>query len=118
MTRRDDGQATVEFVLILPLVMVCIAVLVYAAAVVRTAIAVHEGAHRAARVASLDPDPDAARQAAAQVLPGIEVVVTRGEIGSSVRANARARVRPRIPVLRRVLPEIALTANAEMRAER
>lgn len=118
MNDREVGQATVEFVLVFPLVVACMVVLVHLALVVRAALAVQEGAHNAVRVASLDADPDAARQAAARVLPGIEVEVTRGRVGEPVRVDARYRVRPLGSTLGGAVPEITVAARSEMRVER
>jgi Flp pilus assembly protein TadG len=61
--RGEPGQATVEFALVLPLLVLAMLALVQVALLVRDHLAVVQAAREAVREASVDPDP--ARAAAA-----------------------------------------------------
>src|SRR4051812_43537165 len=63
-TRREGGQATVELALLLPLVAFLIAALVEVGVIAVDEIRLWHAAREAARVAAVDPDPDAIRAAA------------------------------------------------------
>ena len=64
----QEGQATVEFALILPLVVFLLLAVLQTALIVRDYVAVVQAAREAVRAASVDRDPAAARVAAHRVL--------------------------------------------------
>jgi Flp pilus assembly protein TadG len=124
-TRSGDerGQATVELALVLPLVVVLLLALVQAAVVARDQILVTHAAREAARAVAVDDDVDAARRAAEQAGPlaaeRLDVTVTgRDGVGSRVRVVVRYTLPTRVPLVGRVLDEVALEASATMRVER
>jgi Flp pilus assembly pilin Flp len=121
--RGDDGQATVELALVLPLVAVLLLALVQAAVVARDQVLVAHAAREAARVAAVEPDVAAARLAAEHAGPlaadRLEVEVTgRGEVGSRVRVVVRYSLPTRLPLVGRALDDVTLVASATMRVER
>ena len=116
MKRQQHGQATVEFVLLTPLLLVAVMTLIQIALVVRTSLLAHEAAHVAARVASLEEDQESARVIGQRVLSDAEVSVTRGAVGDPVVVIVRATVPAVIPMFGAIVPSVS--ARAEMRAER
>jgi Flp pilus assembly protein TadG len=120
---RERGQATVELALLLPLVGLLLLALVQVAVVARDQVLVVHAAREAARAAAVDPDVDAARQAAEQAGPlaadrlTVEVA-GRGEAGSRVRVVVSYIVPLRLPLLGAALGDVTLSSSATMRVER
>ena len=71
--RTDHGSATVEFALVIPIVLVVLVALVEVAVVARTQLELLGAAREGARVAATNPDPAAAVEAVQRAL-GEEVV--------------------------------------------
>ena len=119
--RLQTGQATVELALCLPLVAVLLLLVVQAGIVVTDQVAVVQAAREAARRATVDPDPDAARRAAltGRLQPGRTTVVVDRLVGTPplARATIRHRAATDVPIIGRLLPEIQLAASATMAVE-
>lgn len=120
MSGRDDGgQATVEFALLLPLVLLLLMAVVQAGLLVRDQVAVVHAAREAARAASVDPDPRRALFAGRRVIEGADVeVVERGPVGDPVEVRVSYRAPTDVPLVGALVPEPVLTATAVMRVER
>jgi Flp pilus assembly protein TadG len=115
----ERGQATVELVLVLPVLFLVALGLVQVALVARDVVAVQHAAREAARAAAVDPSPAAAQAAAARVLPGATVTVSqRGTVGGSVRVRVDYRSPTDVPLIGPLLPDADLHAEAVMRVER
>lgn len=121
--RREDGQATLELALCLPLLAIVFAGLVEVSLVAVDQVRVSHAAREGARASAVDPDPQAARAAAgASGLDGIEVAV---EPGAEERSPGRPTTvtvaypyRSRVPVVGAVFDRFVLEADATMRIER
>ena len=113
------GQATVEFALMLPLVVLLLLAVFQTALVVRDYVATVHAAREAARAASVDRDPSAARAAAQRVLRDARVDVgPRPRVGEPVRVEVTYRSRTDLPMVGLLFPDPELHATATMRAER
>jgi Flp pilus assembly protein TadG len=122
-TRRsacpESGQATVEFALVLPLVIFLILAVLQSALVVRDYVATVHAAREAARAASVDRDPAAAVRAARRVLRDASVTVgARPEIGGPVSVTVAYTSHTNLPMVGALFPDPDLHASATMRAER
>lgn len=116
---REAGQATVEFALLLPLVLLLLMAIVQAGLVVRDQVAVVHAAREAARAAAVDPDPRRAVHAGRRVVEGAAVeVAERGPVGTPVEVRVEYRSRTRVPLVGPLVPDPTLTATAVMRVER
>jgi Flp pilus assembly protein TadG len=120
--RGDEGQAAVELALVLPLVVALMLAVVQVALIVRDQVLVVHAAREAAREAAVDPDPAAARRAAAEGsglrASRLRVEVTgRGAPGSRVRVEVRYRAATDVPLVGAVLGELNLSGAAAMRVE-
>lgn len=81
-TRTDNGQAAVEFALVLPFVILAVASLFVAARVIADQLALWHGAYAGAYAASIQPDNEEAIQQAVAAEIGIstvEVSTTRND---------------------------------------
>ncbi len=117
--RGGRGQATVEFALVLPLVLLTLMAVLQVALVVRDQVAVVHAAREAARAASVDPDPNAATAAARRTLGGADVELRRpSEVGEPLTVEVRYRSVTNVPLVGPLLPDPELTARAVMRVER
>jgi Flp pilus assembly protein TadG len=122
--RADDrGQATVEFALCLPLVVLLLLLVVQVGVIVRGQVLVTHAAREAARAAAVDADPAAAERAAEASTP---LAADRLSVRSSGRAGPGSRVRvdvsyrlsTDVPLVGPMLPDLDLQASATMRVER
>ena len=81
-TRTENGQAAVEFALVLPFVILAVASLFVAARVIADQLALWHGAYAGAYAASIQPDNEEAIQQAVAAETGIstvEVSTTRND---------------------------------------
>lgn len=120
--QREEGQATLELALCLPVLALVFAGVVEVSLIGVDQVRVWHAAREAARVSAVEPDPAAADEAAADSgLDGLEVSVEPG-------AEERAPGRPttvhvsypydaRVPVVGRVFERFVLEADATMRIE-
>jgi Flp pilus assembly protein TadG len=115
----ESGQATVEFALMLPLVVFLILAILQTALVVRDYVATVHAAREAARAASVDRSPGAASDAAHRVLrrAGVEVGA-RPAVGGPIRVEVTYTSHTDLPLVGRLFPDPELHATATMRAER
>lgn len=116
------GQSTVEFALVLPLVLTVLLCVLQVVVVVRHRVLLEQALHEAARTAALaDPvsaDRDTARAAAA-VLPGATVTLgPRPTAGGTQRVTVEYRSRTDLPIVGAVLPDPRLRASTAVRVER
>lgn len=116
-----DGQSTVEFVLVLPLVLTVLLGALQVVVVVRHRIRLEQALHVAARTAALaDPDRAAAEAAVAAraAVPGTRTTLGgRPEVGGLLRVTVTARSRTDLPVVGPVLPDPELRATTVVRVE-
>lgn len=117
-TRSDDGQATVELALLLPLVVVFVCAVLQVALVGRDQLVLELAAREAARAAAVSAEPDtAARLAADRVTTlaplGVEVRVQGAVVTVTVR-----HVNPTdVPLAGRLLGDVQQSATATMALE-
>jgi Flp pilus assembly protein TadG len=119
--RGEDGQATAELALLLPILAVLLLAVLQVAAVARDAVLVTHTAREAARAAAVDPRPGAASTAARQAsgLPpeALDVRVARSPDGRSVKVTIRYRSETSAPLVGVVLPPVVHVASATMLVE-
>ena len=121
--RADEGQASVELALVLPLVVTLLLAVVQLGLLVRDQILVVHAAREAVREAAVDPAADAPRKAAlaSSTLDESRMTVTatgRGATGSRVRVEVAYRAPTAVPLLGSTLGDLTLRASATMRVER
>jgi hypothetical protein len=115
----EDGQATVELALVLPLVFGMLALLFQIALVARDEILVVHAARDATREATLTRDPGRVAAAARRTLPGATVrVVSRGAVGEPVRVAITYIAHTDLPLIGALLPDLTLKGGSVMQVER
>lgn len=117
---REAGQSTVEFVLVLPLVLILILGLLQVGVLVRDQIMVLGAAREAVREAIVTPDHGAITAAAGDAAPGLKlnVQVSRGtQRGDPARVNVSAPP-AQLPLVGRIVGGMTLKASATMRMEK
>jgi hypothetical protein len=120
---REDGQATVELALCLPVLAALALLLLQVAVVVRDQVLVTHAAREAAREAAVSPDVRSVRRAA--VASGrfdpdrLTVTVTgRGRPGSSASIEVRYVSPTVLPIVGGLVGDVALRAKVSIRVER
>lgn len=119
---RQRGQATVELVLVLPVLVTLALLVAQAAAIGRDQLLVAHAAREAARAAAVDDDPgagaSAARGSAAFEQGRVSVAISgRGATGSRVTATVTYRAPTNVPVVGALLGDVVLRSSATMRVE-
>src|SRR5687768_8593816 len=115
----DQGQATVEFALLLPLVMMALLAIVQVGLVVRDQVAVVHAAREAARAAGVSPDPARPVAAARRVLSEADVEVGhRPPVGEPVSVTVSYRSPTDLPLVGALVPDPVLRSTAVMRVEK
>ena len=122
--RREQGQASVELALLLPVVLVLLLAILQVGLLARDVVLVTHAAREAARAAATDPDPQVAR-AAALASGGLEpsrldvaLVITGGDdSGRRVEVQVTYRVPTRVPLVGRLVADRTITTTATMRVE-
>jgi Flp pilus assembly protein TadG len=115
----SQGQATVEFAFLLPLLVLAALAVIQVGLVVRDQMGVVHAAREAARAASVDPDPAAAVRAARRSLPGADVDVgARPAVGEAIRVTVRYRSVTDLPLVGVLFPDPDLRSSASMRVEK
>ncbi len=117
----QEGSISVEFALLVPMIVLLVALIVEVAVVARMQIELVAAAREGARTAATTPDPAAALAAAQEALGdhGSEARINvhrPHRVGGSARVAIRLPYRIRIPLLGG--PTVQLSASAVMRVER
>ena len=116
---RQAGQSTVEFALLLPLVVFAALLVLQVGLIVRDHVAVVHAAREAARAASVDPDPGRAVKAARRTLPDAEVSVdARPALGEPIAVEVTYHSVTDLPLVGPLVPDATLRARSVMRVER
>lgn len=120
--RSEDGQATLELALCLPVLALVFAGLVEVALVGVDQVRVQHAAREAARASAVEPDPRAAEDAAtASGLRDLDVSVEPGAEkrapGRPTTVHVRYPYDSRVPVVGAVFERFVLEADATMRIE-
>lgn len=120
--RAEDGQATVELALALPILALLLAALVEIGLLVADQGRLWHAAREAARVAAVDPDEADVRAAAERPgLSPIDLEVTPQahlrRQGDPLTVSLFYRPRGRVPLFAGLLQRIPLEAQATMRIE-
>lgn len=115
---EQRGQATVEFIMVLPAVVLVVLLILQSMVVSHDVLVVSNAAREAARAAAVDPSGADSQRIVARSMPGAVVVVTRS-MGSPpmVTATVTYRSKPSLPLIGPMLPSIVITRRVTMRAE-
>ncbi|MEX0789267.1 MAG: TadE family protein [Actinomycetota bacterium] len=117
---NQDGQSTVEFALVLPVVLILILGLLQVAVLARDQITVLGAAREGVREAIVNSDEGAIASAAKNAAPGLnlDVKVTRGtERGDAAKVNVSAPP-AKLPIVGEIVGGMNLKASATMRMEK
>jgi Flp pilus assembly protein TadG len=117
--RDERGQATVELVLVVPVLVVLALFLVQVGLVVRSLVLVHHAAREGVRVAAVGGDLERVRQAvvgSSGLAPSATDVDLRID-GDLATVAVTYRDPTDVPLVGALLPEIPVTASATMRRE-
>lgn len=117
----EEGQASVELALCLPVVALILLVVLQAGMIVIDQVAVVQAAREAARQASVDPDPGAPRRAAlsGRLVPGRTTVRVQriGGTPEIARVTVTHQAATDVPIIGALLPDLELKASAAMAIE-
>ncbi len=119
---REGGQATVEFALVLPIVVLFALMVVQIGLVAKDVVLVHHAAREAARAAAVDPTVAAARAGAtgsSRLDPDRMTVELGGTLSEGGRATATVTYRSptTLPLVGLLAPDVSITASVSMRVE-
>ena len=112
--RGQDGQATVEFALVLPLLGLMMLAVVQIGVIVDAQVRATHAAREGARAAAVG---DSAEQASSRALGGRPLLVDVGAEGQVVTVTVRVQQATTVPLVGRLFGDVELTAEASMRLE-
>ena len=112
MTPRDQGQATVEFALVLPLIVMCLLLIPQTLVLVTSNIALHHQVRVTTRAAAISANPTAA---GIRTRPGDLIDVSTTDRLVTVRI--RRPIPVMVPLVARFLPEVVLSSSLTMALE-
>ena len=119
--RSQAGQSTVEFAVLLPVLVLAVLVLVQGGLVVHDQLLVQHAAREGARAAAVSESMADVQDAAGRAGPldRNRLTVTRSarQQGQPVRVTVRYRFRGAVPVVGRLMDRFTLSASVTMRAE-
>ncbi len=120
--RSQRGQSTVELALVLPVIALLLLAGIQVGVVARDRLLLAHAAREAARAAAVEPDPSAAT-AAARAATGLD----RGRLsvslgpqrspGDRLVVSVRYRAPTSVPVVGRLIGDIALASDVTVRVE-
>ena len=118
-SRAQRGQATVEFALLLPFLVLMLMCVVQTALVARDAVLVSHAARVGARVAAVDLSADAVRSAvvAATPLDPTRLAITRRAEGELVRVTVRYEAPTDVPLVGTLVGDVHLSESVAMWSE-
>lgn len=116
--RSDRGQATVEFALVLPLVVVVALGVFQVMLLARDQLRLELAARDGARAAAVSADPGRAAHIAATRASGDpDLRVSTSTAATTVTVEVRATARSSVPVVGRFIRAVQLSASATMVVE-
>lgn len=115
--RQEQGQASVELALVLPLVALLALALLQAALVGRDAVLVAHAGREAARAAAVEPGTayEAASRSSALERTRLRVIEVRR--GDRMVVDVRYRVATDVPLIGPLIPDLTLRTRVTIRAE-
>lgn len=122
MSRPQRGQATVELVLVLPVLVTLVLATVQLGLLARDRVLLAHATREAARAVAVDPRP-AVALAAARSATGLEPTRLTVELGPArmpgdrLTVVVRYRAPTRVPVVGVVLPDVDLESTVTVRVE-
>lgn len=116
---RSRGQTTVEFALVLPLLLGLVLLVLHVGLVVRDQILVVNASREGARTAAVDRSPAAIRSSAvnAGALDPARVGVAHSVSGDHVTVTVTYRSQPTVPIIGPLLGDLTLTESTTMYVE-
>jgi len=121
--RHERGQATVELVLVLPVVVALALAVVQVGVVVRDRLLVSHVGREAARAAAVEPTAEAAtaaaRQATSLASDRLAVIVGGGSIapGDRLMVTVRYQAPTTVPLVGLLVPDVMMEATVTVRVE-
>jgi Flp pilus assembly protein TadG len=119
--RSQAGQSTVEFAVLLPVLLLAVLVVIQGGLVVRDQLLVQHAAREGARAAAVSDSVTGVQDAAGRAGPldQSRLTVTRSarRQGQPVRVTVRYRSHGAVPIVGRLMDRFTLSASVTMRAE-
>lgn len=116
--RRDQGQAVVEFAIVLPVVVLLVLGVVQVAMIVGDQLAIEHAARDGARAAAVAASPAAAARSAATAATGLTPIHTTTTVrASTVTVEVTHTSRTGVPLLGAIVGNVTLDASVTMRRE-
>jgi hypothetical protein len=117
--RPSTGQATVEFALVLPIVVMFIRAVFQIALIARDQVLATHAARVAVREASLGAPADRVEAAARHVVDDAGVEIERGaHVGDDVTVTVKFTSKTSVPLIGVFFPDVGMSADATMRREK
>lgn len=117
--RQENGQATVEIALLIPVLALFLLLIIQVSLVVREHVLVTQASRAAARELSVNSNASAAITAAHLASPGSHVSFSRpNKVGQYLNVTVTDRVESSLPFIGVVFPDVNVSSRSVMRVEK
>jgi hypothetical protein len=117
--KSDNGQATVEVALLIPVLVLFLMLIIQVCLVIRGYVLAQNGAREAARVLTVENNRNKAQDAVHKNISGASVEISRpNTVGDYVNVTVKDTVKSTMPILGFVFPDVTVSATSSMRVEK
>ena len=119
MLIKYEGQATVEFALVIPVIAIFLLLIVQVGLVVEKKILVTNSSREAARILSVENNSERAVAKAQEILKDANVSISRPSTqGEYLTVTVSKVVKSNMPILGVIFPDVTVSSKTSMRIEK
>lgn len=119
MKQNDDGQATVELALLIPVLAIFLLLILQVGVVVRQHMLVANASREAARELSVDSDRSKATARVLELVRDAHVSIVRpSQPGEYLSVTVHESVPSNVPLIGIVFPDVTVSSSISMRVEK
>jgi Flp pilus assembly protein TadG len=117
--KNEDGQSTVEFALVLPVIVLFMLMIVQVGIVVRQKILVTNSSREAARILSVENNSGRATDKVKEMISDADVKISRpSKQGEYLTVTVSDVVPSNLPIIGNILPDVTVKSKTSMRVEK
>lgn len=117
--QNEDGQSTVEFAMIIPVVVLFLLIIMQVGIIVRQKILVTHSSREAARILSVENNSGRATGKVKEVISGADVKISRpSKQGEYLTVTVSDVVESNMPILGMLIPDVTVKSKTSMRVEK
>lgn len=117
--QNEEGQSTVEFAMVIPVIVVFILLIIQVGIVVRQKILVTNSSREAARILSVENNSGRASNKVKEIIKDADVKISRpSKQGEYLTVVVSDVVESNLPILGMLVPDVTVKSKTTMRVEK